>query len=60
MFAADLGDGEETELMEGGSNIAVTAENRELFAKLYLEKYLEQDKVIYDTMIAGIRAIASP
>jgi hypothetical protein len=32
MFAADLGDGEEIELVEGGSNIPVTAENRELFA----------------------------
>jgi hypothetical protein len=27
-FAADLGDGEETELVEGGSNIPVTPENR--------------------------------
>lgn len=41
MFAADLGDGEEQELCEGGKEIEVTAENRELFAKLYLDRYIE-------------------
>ncbi len=41
MFAADLGDGEEVELIENGSNIPVTSENSELFANLYLQKYLE-------------------
>lgn len=41
MFEADLGDGEEQELCEGGCDIAVTSENKDLFARLYLEKYLE-------------------
>lgn len=41
MFAADLGDGEEIELIENGANIPVTDDNRQLFVQLYLEKYLE-------------------
>lgn len=43
MFEADLGDGLEQQLCEGGSQIAVTADNRDKFAELYLAKYLEQD-----------------
>ncbi len=60
MFEADLGEGVEEELCPGGSQIAVTAENRELFASLYLEKYLAKDKTIYDVLIKGIRQVASP
>lgn len=41
MFEADLGDGEEIELCEGGSQIAVSENNRTEYAKLFLEKYLE-------------------
>jgi hypothetical protein len=39
-FEADLGDGVEQELCDGGSQIEVTAKNRQQFADLYLEKYL--------------------
>ena len=49
-----------TELIEGGSEIPVTSENKDQFAELYLQKYLEQDKIIYETIIRGINAVASP
>lgn len=59
-FEADLGTGEEVELCEGGSKIEVTADNRERYAELYLEKYVQQDKLIYDTIHKGIRAVTCP
>lgn len=59
MFEADLGDGEEQELCENGSDMAVTPQNKDLFAKLYLQKYLEQDSDIYDALIAGVKATST-
>lgn len=57
-FEADLGNGLETELCEGGSQISVTADNRHKFVSLYLEKYFALDKPITDALISGIRLTA--
>ena len=57
-FIADFGDGNETELCESGSQIVVTEFNRDLFAKLYLEKYLGQDEAVHQAIFYGIREIA--
>jgi hypothetical protein len=56
MFEADLGDGEEQELCEGGKDLPVTNDNKDLFANLYLEKYLQKDKAIYQALITGVKA----
>ena len=56
MFEADLGDGQEVELCEGGANLEVTPENKDLFVKLYLQKYLEQDDLVYEALISGVQA----
>ena len=60
MFEADLGDGVEQELCEGGASIPVTESNWEEFIKLYTEKYFERDRLIYRTMVAGVKRIVSP
>lgn len=59
-FEADLGDGTEQELCEGGAQIAVTEQNRDEFIRLYLAKYFEQDRLIYDTIISGVKSIVPP
>ena len=46
-FVADLGSGEEIELVEGGSLLDVTAENAHKFEQAYLAKYLELDARAY-------------
>ena len=60
MFEADFGDGVERELCEGGASIPVTESNREEFIKLYTEKYFERDRLIYRTIVAGLKRIVSP
>jgi len=58
-FVADLGSGEDVELCDGGSEREVTEQNRDEYVRLFIQKYFEQDRLIYDTIIKGIKAIAS-
>lgn len=59
-FEADLGNGQETELCEGGSQISLTAENRENFVRLYLDRYFAVDKPMHDAIIKGIKLVCQP